>query len=73
MENVTGYVEREGNGVTVEVAGVDSYNEVLAYENALLLIRNFTEENGLLIRRNITAEPCPVTGKRLVVKHVVGI
>ena len=33
MENVTGYVEREGNGMTVEVADVDSYSEVLAYDN----------------------------------------
>ena len=33
MENVTGFIERDSNGVTLEVANIGCYSEVLAYDN----------------------------------------
>ena len=34
MENVTGFIERDSNGVTLEVANIGCYSEVLAYDNS---------------------------------------
>ena len=33
VENVTGFIERDSNGVTLEVANIGCYREVLAYDN----------------------------------------
>ena len=32
MDNVTGFIERDSNGVTLEVANIDCYIEVLTYD-----------------------------------------
>ena len=34
VENVTGFIERDSNGVTLEVANIGCYSEVLAYDNS---------------------------------------
>ena len=34
VENVTGFIERDTNGVTLEVANIGCYSEVLAYYNS---------------------------------------
>ena len=34
MENVTGFIERDNNGVTLEVTNIGCYREVLAYDNS---------------------------------------
>ena len=33
VENVTGFIERDSNGVTLEMDNIGCYSEVLAYEN----------------------------------------
>ena len=33
VENVTGFIERDSNGVTLEVANIGCYSEVLAYDD----------------------------------------
>ena len=33
VENVTGFIERDSNGVTLEVANIGCYSEVLAYDS----------------------------------------
>ena len=63
VENVTGFIERDSNGVTLEVANIGCYSEVLAYENT-------TINEILPVRTSInTNETCPiVTGKQLPLK-----
>ena len=34
VENVTGFIKRDSNGVTLEVANIGCYSEVLAYDNS---------------------------------------
>ena len=54
VENVTGFIERDSNGVTLEVANIGCYSEVLAYENTINEI--------LLVRTCInTRDTCPIT------------
>ena len=36
VENVTGFIERDSNGVTLEVANIGCYSEVLAYDNTTI-------------------------------------
>ena len=55
VENVTGSIERDSNGVTLEVANIGCYSEVLAYDdtaiNEILPVRT----------RIITNDTCPIT------------
>ena len=52
MENVTGFIERDSNGVTLEVTNIGCFSEVLAYEN--------TTSNP--VRTSIiTNDTCPIT------------
>ena len=51
MRNVTGFIERDSNGVTLEVANIGCYSEVLAYDNST---RSFP------VRTNISNETCPI-------------
>ena len=62
VENVTGFIERDSDGVTLEVANIGCYSEVLAYEN--------TTNEIIPVRTNIiTSEVCPITvGKQLPLK-----
>ena len=50
MENVTGFIERDSNGVTLEVANIGCYSEVLAYDNST---------GSLPVKTNISSETCP--------------
>ena len=55
VENVTGFIERDSNGVTLEVANIGCYSEVLAYDND-------TITEFLLVRTSIiTNDTCPIT------------
>ena len=36
VENVTGFIERDSNGVTLEVVNIGCYSEVLAYDNTTI-------------------------------------
>ena len=51
MENVTGFIERDSSGVTLEVVNIGCYSEVLAYDNST---RSFP------VRTNISNETCPI-------------
>ena len=64
VENVTGFIERDVNGVTLEVANIGCYSEVLAYDNATTTIEI------LRVRTSInTNDTCPITtGKQLPLK-----
>ena len=58
VENVTGFIERDSNGVTLEVANIGCYSEVLAYDNST---------GSLPVRTNISLtdisnEACPSIG-----------
>ena len=54
VENVTGFIERDSNGVTLEVA-IGCYSEVLAYDN-------ITINETLPVRTSIiTSDACPIT------------
>ena len=60
VENVTGFIERDSNGVTLEVANIGSYSEVLAYDKYSI--------ESLPVRTNISNEACPsinIVGKLL--------
>ena len=63
VESVTGFVERDSNGGTLEVANIGCYSEVLAYDNASTTIVH-------PVRTSInTSETCPITtGKQLPLK-----
>ena len=55
VENVTGFIERGSNGVTLEVANIGSYSEVLAHDNT-------TISEILPIRTSInTSDMCLIT------------
>ena len=54
VENVTGFIERDSNGVTLEVANIGCYGEVIAYDNA-------TINEILPVRTSITDEACIIT------------
>ena len=59
MENVTGFIERDSNGATLEVANIGCYSEVLAYDDSI---------ESLPVRGNISIEACPsidIIGKLL--------
>ena len=61
VENVTGFIERDSDGVTLEVPNIGCYSEVLAYDND-------TITGFLLVRTSIiTSDTCPITtaGKQL--------
>ena len=57
VENVTGFIERDSNGVTLEVDNIGCYSEVLAYYNI----------TRIPVRTSITNDTCPrpTTGKQL--------
>ena len=63
MENVTGFIERDSNGVTLEVANIGCYSEVLAYDNP-------TISKILPVRTSIiTSDTCPIiTGNTIIMK-----
>ena len=50
VENVTGFIERDSNGVTLEMANIGCYSEVLAYDDSI---------GSLPVRTNISSESCP--------------
>ena len=52
VENVTGFIERDSTGVTLEVANIGSYSEVLAYDDSI---------ESLPITTNISNGTCPAT------------
>ena len=53
VENVTGFIEKDSNGVTLEVANIGCYSEVLAYDN--------NTRNPHVKTNIITSEICPTT------------
>ena len=55
MENVTGFIKRDSNGATLEVANIGYYSEVLAYDDSI---------GSLPVRTNISNEAC-ISGKLL--------
>ena len=59
VENVTGFIERDSNGVTLEVANIGCYSEVLAYDNS---------SGSLPVTTNIslTNETCPSIGGKYI-------
>ena len=57
MENVTGFIERDSNGVTLEVANIGCYSEVLAYEVTTRSQYQLAPEN----RESISSELCPIS------------
>ena len=62
VENVTGFIERDSNGVTLEVANIGCYSEVLAYEVTTRSRYELTPED----RASISSELCPIsTGERV--------
>ena len=63
VENVTGFIERDSNGGTLEVANIGCYGEVLAYENT-------TIDDILPVRTSIiTSDTCPITtGNTIIMK-----
>ena len=65
VENVTGFIERDSDGVTREVVFIGCYSEVLAYDNAT--ITTIDEIEILPVRTSInTNDTCPITtGKQL--------
>ena len=52
--NITGFIERDSEGATVEVVNVGCYSEVLAHDNTT---------GSVPVRINIPTETCPVTGE----------
>ena len=52
VENVTGFIERDSNGVTLDVANIGSYSEVLAYDDSI---------ESLPVITSISNETCPAT------------
>ena len=67
VENVTGFIESDSNGVTLEVVYIGCYSEVLAYDNTTT---STTTIEILPVRTCInTSETCPITiGKQLLLK-----
>ena len=55
VENVTGFIERDSNGVTIEVANIGCHSEVLAYDDST---------GSLPVRTNISKETCPIVGEQ---------
>ena len=64
MENVIGFIERDSNGVTLEVANIGCYGEVIAYDNA-------TINEILPIRTSITDEACIITTSGIIMFTVL--
>ena len=64
MENVTGFIERDSNGVTLEVANIGCYGEVIAYDNA-------TINEILPVRTSITVEACIITTSGIIMFTVL--
>ena len=63
MENVTGFIERDSNGVTLEVANIGCYSEVLSYEVTTRSQYQLAQED----RASISSELCPIsTGEKVV-------
>ena len=58
MENVTGFIERGSNGVTLEVANIGCYSEVLAYDDSI-------ESLPVTTKLNVSNETCPSVGEQL--------
>ena len=56
VENVTGFIERDSNGVTLEVANIGCYIEVLAYDNSTGSLPVRTDISQI----DITNEMCPI-------------
>ena len=48
MENVTGFIERGSNKVTLEMVDVGCYNEVLAYDNTTIFF--LSEQASTLVK-----------------------
>ena len=62
VENVTGFIERDSNGVTLEVANIGCYSEVLAYEVTTRSRYQLAPED----RASISSELCPIsTGEKV--------
>ena len=55
VENVMGFIERDSNGVTLEVADIGCYSEVLAYDDTTI--------NEILPVKTsiINSDMCPIT------------
>ena len=64
MENVTGFIENDSNGVTREVANIGCYGEVIAYDNA-------TINEILPVRTSITDEACIITTSGIIMFTVL--
>ena len=60
VENMTGFIERDSNGVTREVANIGCYSEVLAYDNST---------GSIPVKANISNETCPIVGEQLSLNH----
>ena len=60
VENVTGFIERDSNGVTLEVANIGCYCEVLAYDNN-------TINQVQPVRTSITDETCLITTGNIII------
>ena len=52
VENVTGFIERDSNEVTLEVANIGSYSEVLAYDDSI---------GSLPVTTKVSNGTCPAT------------
>ena len=64
VENVTGFIERDSNGVTLEVANIGCYSEVLAYEVTTRSRYQLAPEDRAL--PSISSELCPIsTGEKV--------
>ena len=67
VENVAGFIERDSNGVPLEVANIGCYSEVLAYENT-------TIDDILPVRTSIiTSDTCPITTGNIIYTEVIFI
>ena len=64
VENVTGFIENDSNGVTLEVANIGCYGEVIAYDNA-------TINEILPVRTSITDEACIITTSGIIMFTVL--
>ena len=64
VENVTGFIERDINGVTLEVANIGCYGEVIAYDSA-------TINEILPVRTSITDEVCIITTSGIIMFTVL--
>ena len=65
VENVTAFIERDSNGVTLEVANIGCYSEVLAHDNTtiseIIPIRTSINTSGICLittGNTIIMKPC---------------